>query len=75
MAPGMRADKFATTLKLFVERQKPGLLQFFPDHNFDAYSQRGADMVEALVERTCPREMAEQFAVLVLYDLVILIGG
>lgn len=74
-ASRMHADKFSSKLKLFVERQKPGLVQFFPDYNFDEYSQRGADMVETLVDRACPREIAEQFAVLALYDLVILLGG
>ena len=70
----MTPDQCARKLKTFVERQKPGLLRFFPDYYFDEYKAKGAEMVEKLVSMKCPRGMAEMFAVLVLYDVVILLG-
>ncbi|KAI5841687.1 hypothetical protein BZA05DRAFT_412948 [Tricharina praecox] len=69
----MTAEKCAVKLKLFIQREKPGLLTFFPDYDVKKYALKGAEMVEGLVRYGCPREMAEQFAVLVLYDLVILL--
>ena len=70
----MEPVQCAKKLKSFIERHKPGLLKFFPDSKIDEYAPKGAEMVEKLVTMHCPREMAEMFAVLVLYDLVILLG-
>jgi len=74
-APPMTAAQCSTKLRLHIDReQKLGLLQFFKDYNFDAYAPKGAEMYKQLVSKGCPWEMAEQFAMLVLYDLVILVG-
>ena len=61
------------TFKNFVEK-KPGLRRLFPDSKFGEYATKGADMVAQLLKKGCPPEMAQEFAVLVLYDLVILLG-
>ena len=70
----MTPDQCARKLKTFVERQKPGLLRFFPGYNFDEYKAKGANMVNKLISMRCPPEIAGMFAVLVLYDVVILLG-
>lgn len=63
------------TLSTFVEKKKPGLRDcFFPHENFGEYVSKGARMVVELQLRGCPLELAHEFAVLVLYDLVILVG-
>lgn len=65
------------TLKIFLE-SKPGLTKpksFFLASNLgENVIKKGADMVTKLLKQGCPPEMAQQFAVLVLYDLVLLVG-
>lgn len=67
---------FAKKLKSFIKQEKPELVGFGSlDEKIPIeYADRAAEMVESLVGMGCHREIAEQFAVLVLYDLVILLG-
>lgn len=60
-------------LKQFIG-SKPGLLSFFPDFTLDDYATRAAGMISKLVSDGCSPGMAAQLAVLVLYDLVLLVG-
>ncbi|KAI5841694.1 hypothetical protein BZA05DRAFT_211362 [Tricharina praecox] len=68
-------ERCTEKLKAFSSRQKPGLLNLFSDSDFKNYGGKGAELVNSLISRGCPREMAEQFSVLVLYDVVILIDN
>jgi len=70
----MTAERCAKIFQLYIKRERPGLERFFPGSNFGQYPTRGAEMIDSLVDDKCPSEMAEDFSVLVLYDLVILLG-
>ncbi|KAI5841684.1 hypothetical protein BZA05DRAFT_412934 [Tricharina praecox] len=71
------AERYAAKLHSFIKREnKSGLRILIPEAKvpkFGRYGGKGAEMVENLVAASCTRELAEQFAVLVLYDLVILV--
>lgn len=69
----MAVEQRAARLKEYAAQYKPGLLTCFPG-SFAAYAPRAVTMIEKLVKRRCPPEIAEQLAVLVLFDLVLLLG-
>ncbi|KAI5841677.1 hypothetical protein BZA05DRAFT_344822 [Tricharina praecox] len=68
----MAVEQRAARLKEYAAQYKPGLLTCFPG-SFAAYAPRAVTMIEKLVKRRCPPEIAEQLAVLVLFDLVLLL--
>ena len=64
--------------KGYIERQKPGLKRFYKvdgsEPTLKEAATRGSTMTEELIKIGCPDEVAAALAVLVLYDLVVLIG-
>ena len=64
--------------KNYIEGQKPGLKRFYKvdgsEPTLKEAASRGSTMTEELIKIGCPDEVAAALAVLVLYDLVVLIG-
>ncbi|KAI5841682.1 hypothetical protein BZA05DRAFT_210917 [Tricharina praecox] len=69
---GSAEERCKYTLNQFVD-SKPGLREFFPDKIFAGYAARAARLVDEIIKLKCPKETAQQFAILVLYDLALLI--
>ncbi|KAI5841683.1 hypothetical protein BZA05DRAFT_412931 [Tricharina praecox] len=73
MSTTVREGRCKKLLRHYIKTEKEGLSTFFPDDSLDGYAARGDAMIKSLVEIGCSRERAEQFSVLVLFDLVILL--
>ena len=73
--PPLTLQYFSDNLRKYVTQYRDGLLHLFPDDFSNTYGARAKAMVETLVSYHCPFEMALQFSVLVLFDLVILLGS
>jgi hypothetical protein len=70
-------EEFTEYLTWFItdEKARPGLKEmFFRDGITDEMASTAAKMANALCDKGCGKEIAEELALLTLYDLVILIG-
>lgn len=70
-------ERCENILREFLQK-KPGLTKaksFFPDYNIGTDTiKKAANMIAKLIVQGCRPGMAEEFTLLVLYDLVILVG-
>ena len=75
------SEVISERFKDYIEKQKPGLKQFYKWGTQDEFDQhlkdpatRGSTMIQQLMYHGCPGEVALSLSLLALYDLVILIG-
>jgi hypothetical protein len=59
----------------YIENQRPALKSFYDADSLMQRALRAEGMIKTLIRRGCDHRTAEQLSLLVLFDLVILVGG